>query len=164
MPLTIVWILTSLLIISLSAWMILAILNIKSTKKDLEEIEKLREFNMHLDKALDGFKELVELRTKKQNTRKSEVKKKKSHKQKLQGGFMNKYNNKLESLSKQLGDSYKLSLNYGKKGSINLIVDYLGNVYKVKFNSRKFNETPNSTIINKIKNEIKKIQGGNNNE
>ena len=161
MPLIIVWILTALLIISLSTWVIL---NIKSTKKDLEEIEKLREFNIHLDKALDGFKELVEIRTKKENMRKSEVKKKKSHKQKLQGGFMNKYDNKLESLSKQLGDSYKLHLDYGKKGNINLIVIYSEKSYMVKFNSRKFNETPNSTIINKIKNEINKKQGGNDNE
>ena len=71
---------------------------------------------------------------------------------------MNKYENKIESLSKQLGDSYKLSLDYGKKGNINLVVCYVGNVYKVKFNSRKFNETPNNTIINKIKNEINKKQ------
>ena len=161
MPLIIVWILTALLIISLSTWVIL---NIKSTKKDLEEIEKLREFNIHLEKALDGFKELVEIRTKKENMRKSEVKKKKSHKQKLQGGFMNKYDNKLESLSKQLGDNYELSVGHAKKGSIYLIVLYLEHAYTLKFNSRKFNETPNSTIINKIKNEIKKHEGGSDNE
>lgn len=161
MPLIIICILTALLIISLSVWLIS---DMKQTKKDTEEIEKLREFNLHLDKALDDFKELVEIRTKKENMRKSEVKKKKSHKQRLQGGFMNKYDNKLESLSKQLGDSYKLSLDYGKKGNIHLIVVYLGNTYTIKFNSRKFNETPNSTIINKIKNEIKKVQGGNDNE
>lgn len=161
MPLIIVCILTALLIISMSAWIIS---DMKSTKKDLEEIEKLREFNLHLDKALDGFKELVEKRTEKENVRQSEVKKKKSHKQKLQGGFMNKYENKLESLSKQLGDSYELSLEHGKKGNINLIVVHSEETYVVKFNSRKFNETPNSTIIKKIKNEIKKAQGGNENE
>lgn len=77
---------------------------------------------------------------------------------------MNKYDNKMESLSKQLGDSYLLSLDYGKKGYINLVVYYVGNVYKVKFNSRKFNETPNNIIISKIKNEINKKQGGINNE
>lgn len=161
MPLIIVCVLTALLIISMSAWLIS---DMKSTKKDLEEIEKLREFNLHLDKALDGFKELVEKRTEKENMTQSEVKKKKSHKQKLQGGFMNKYENKLESLSKQLGDSYELSLEHGKKGNINLIVVYSEETYVVKFNSRKFNETPNSTIIKKIKNEIKKVQGGNKNE
>lgn len=161
MALVIVCILTALLIISLSTWLIL---DMKRTKKDLEEIEKLREFNMHLDKALDDFKELVEIRTKKQNTRKSEIKKKKSHTQKLQGGFMNKYNNKLESLSKQLGNSYKLSLDYGKKGNIHLIVVYSGNTYAIKFNSRKFNETSNTTIIKKIRNEIKRKSGGNDNE
>ena len=161
MPLIIVCILTALLIISMSAWLIS---DMKRTKKDLEEIEKLREFNLHLDKALDGFKELVEKRTEKENMTQSEVKKKKSHKQKLQGGFMNKYENKLESLSKQLGESYELSLEHGKKGNINLIVVHSEETYVVKFNSRKFNETPNSTIIKKIKNEIKKAQGGNENE
>lgn len=161
MPLIIVCVLTALLIISMSAWLIS---DMKSTKKDLEEIEKLREFNLHLDKALDGFKELVEKRNEKENMSQSGVKKKKSHKQKLQGGFMNKYENKLESLSKQLGESYELSLEHGKKGNINLIVVHSEETYVVKFNSRKFNETPNSTIIKKIKNEIKKAQGGNENE
>lgn len=155
MTFIILYILIALLIISLSLWVIL---DMKRTKKDLEEIEKLRELNLHLDKALDDFKELAELRTEKQNMKHNEVKKKKTHKEKLQGGFMNKYENKIESLSKQLGDSYLLSLDYGKKGNINLVVYYVGNVYKVKFNSRKFNETPNNTIINKIKNEINKKQ------
>ena len=157
MPLIIVCVLTTLLIISLSTWIIS---DMKRTKKDLEEIEKLREFNLHLD----GFKELVEIRTKKENETQSEVKKKKSHKNKKQGGFMSKYENKLESLSKQLGDSYDISLEYGKKGNINLNVIYLGDVYTVKFNSRKFNETSNATIIKKIKNEIKKHEEENDND
>ena len=161
MPLIIVCILISLLIISLSLWIID---DMKKTKKDLEEIEKLRELNLHLDEALDGFKELVELRTKKEDEKNNKIKKKKSHKQKLQGGFMNKYDNKLESLSKQLGKGYELSVSHAKKGSIYLIVVYLEHVYKIKFNSRKFNETPNNTIVNKIKNEIKKHEGGNEDE
>ena len=75
MPLIIVCILTALLIIPLSIWLIS---DMKQTKKDAEEIEKLREFNLHLDKALDDFKELVELRTKKQNVKHNEIKKKKT--------------------------------------------------------------------------------------
>lgn len=139
--------------------------NTREIKKSVKEIEELRETNLSShDKISENDNEtkedVVEEKTKPERI----IKKKKNHKQKLEGGFMNKYDNKMESLSKQLGDSYLLSLDYGKKGYINLLVHYVGNVYKVKFNSRKFNETPNNIIISKIKNEINKKQGGNNNE
>ena len=90
--------------------------------------------------------------------------KKKYKKRKEKGDHMSKYDTKLASLAKQLGDSYNLSLEDGKKGNINLIVKYSNEEYNIKFNSRKFNETSNSSIIKKIKNEIKKVQGGNDNE
>ena len=139
--------------------------NTREIKKSVKEIEELREKNLSShDKISENDNEtkedVVEEKTKPERI----IKKKKNHKQKLEGGFMNKYDNKMESLSKQLGDSYLLSLDYGKKGYINLVVYYVGNAYKIKFNSRKFNETSNATIIKKIKNEIKNAQGGKDNE
>lgn len=158
-------ILIAILILSITIWMIS---DMKKTKRNAEEIKKLRELNLSLDKTIEKIEEYEENKytTKKIeiNTYNNTKKKKKSHKQKLQGGFMNKYDNKLDSLSKQLGDSYKLYLNYGKKGNIHLLVVYSGNTYTIKFNSRKFNETPNSTIIKKVKNEINRKRGGNDNE
>lgn len=164
MTFIILYILIALLILSITIWIIF---DMKKTKRNSEEIEKLRELNLNASKALEKIEKQKECEyTTKSVDVTTYVKpkhKKKTHREKLQGGFMNKYDNKMESLSKQLGDSYLLSLDYGKKGNINLVVHYVGNVYKVKFNSRKFNETPNNTIINKIKNEINKKQGGNNN-
>ena len=161
MSFIILCILIALLILSISVWIIC---DMKKTKRNAEEIKKLREMNLSLDKIVEKIKkpESTKYTTKIVETKTH--KNKKSHKEKLQGGFMNKYDNKIESLSRQLGDSYVLSLDYGKKGYINLLVYYVGNVYKVKFNSRKFNETSNATIIKKIKNEIKKVQEGNNND
>ena len=157
MAFIILCILIAILILSITIWMIS---DMKKTKRNAEEIKKLRELNLSLDKTIEKIEEYEENKytTKKIeiNTYSNTKKKKKSHKEKLQGGFMNKYENKLKSLSKQLGESYELSLEHGKKGNINLNVIYLGDVYTVKFNSRKFNETPNNTIINKIKNEIKR--------
>ena len=161
MSFIILCILLALLILSITVWIII---DMKKTKRNSEEIQKLRELNLNADKALKKIEKLKEKECE-YTTKSVDVTtyikpkhKKKTHKEKLQGGFMNKYENKIESLSKQLGDSYLLSLDYGKKGNINLVVYYVGNVYKVKFNSRKFNETPNNTIINKIKNEINKKQ------
>lgn len=139
--------------------------NTREIKKSVKEIEELREKNLSSDDKIsencnETKEDVVEEKIKTERI----IKKKKNHTQKLEGGFMNKYDNKMESLSKQLGDSYLLSLDYGKKGYINLVVYYVGNAYKIKFNSRKFNETSNATIIKKIKNEIKNAQGGNNNE
>lgn len=139
--------------------------NTREIKKSVKEIEELREKNLSSDdKISENDNETKEYVVEEKAKPERIIKKKKNHTQKLEGGFMNKYDNKMESLSKQLGDSYLLSLDYGKKGYINLVVYYVGNVYKVKFNSRKFNETPNNIIISKIKNEINKKQGGINNE
>lgn len=167
MTFIILCILIILLILSITIWIIF---DMKKTKRNTEEIKKLREMNLSLDKILEKIRKqeanMYTTKTVETKIYSKHKKNKKSHKEKLQGGFMNKYENKLESLSKQLGDSYELSLDYGKKGNINLIVEDLDThaVYTVKFNSRKFNETSNTTIIKKIKNEIKKSQGGNNNE
>ena len=165
MTFVILYILITLLILCITIWIIF---DMKKTKINAEEIKKLREMNLSLDKTVDKIKKIdsamYTTKTVETKTYNKPKKNKKSHKEKLQGGFMNKYENKLESLSKQLGDSYKLSLDYGKKGNINLVVDYSGEEYKIKFNSRKFNETSNATIIKKIKNEIKKLQGGTDNE
>lgn len=159
MTFIILYILIALLILSIT---VCIIFDMKKTKRNTEEIKKLREMNLSLDKILEKTRKqeanMYTTKTVETKTYSKHKKNKKSHKEKLQGGFMNKYENKVESLSKQLGDSYKLSLDYGKKGNISLVVYYVGNVYKVKFNSRKFNETPNNTIINKIKNEINKKQ------
>ena len=157
MSLIVTCVLTSLLIISISIWIII---DMKRTKKDVEEIKRLRELNLNLDKTIDKILEVTEEKTNRNN----KIKKKKTYKQKVEGGFMNKYENKMESLAKQLGESYELSLDYSKKGSINLLVVYLGNVYTIKFNSRKFNEISNATIIKKVKNEILRKIGGNENE
>ena len=128
----------------------------KETEVMLKRYSELSEMNRKMDKMLyEEYK--YKLKTI------IEVKKKyKKHKKK--GDRMSKYDTKLASLAKQLGDSYKLSLEDGKKGNINLVIKCSNEECKIKFNSRKFNETSNSSIIKKIKNEIKKAQGGNDNE
>lgn len=133
--------------------------NTREIKKSVKEIEQLREKNLSLYDKISKNNDEIKENKDEEITKPEHIKKKKNHTQKLEGGFMNKYENKLESLSKYLGDSYKLSLDYGKKGYINLVIHYSEKVYTIKFNSRKFNEMPNSTIVKKIKNEINKNDG-----
>lgn len=120
----------------------------KKTEELLRRYNELSEMSRTMDKMLyDNYK--YKLKTI------IEVKKKyKKHNQK--GDHMSKYDTKLASLAKQLGDSYKLSLEDGKKGNINLVVKYSNEEYKIKFNSRKFNETSNNSIIKKIKSKVSK--------
>lgn len=128
----------------------------KETKNMMRRYSELTELNRKMDRMLyENYKYKLKTITET---------KKKYKKQTQKGDHMRKYDTKLASLAKQLGDSYNLSLEDGKKGNINLIVKYSNEEYNIKFNSRKFNETSNSSIIKKIKNEIKKVQGGNDNE
>ena len=128
----------------------------KKTKNMMRRYSELTELNKKMDRMLyENYKYKLKTITET---------KKKYKKRKQKGDHMSKYDTKLTSLAKQLGDSYNLSLEDGKRGNINLIVKYSNEEYNIKFNSRKFNETSNSSIIKKIKNEIKKVQGGNDNE
>ena len=120
----------------------------KETEVMLKRYTELSEMNRKMDKMLyEEYK--YKLKTIIETS-------KKYKKQKKKGDHMSKYDTKLASLAKQLGDSYKLSLEDGKKGNINLVVLYSGDTYIIKFNSRKFNETSNSSIIKKIKNKVSK--------
>ena len=128
----------------------------KETKNMMRRYSELTELNRKMDRMLyENYKYKLKTITET---------KKKYREQKQKGDHMSKYDTKLASLAKQLGDSYKLSLEDGKKGNINLVIKCSNEECKIKFNSRKFNETSNSSIIKKIKNKIKKVQGGNDNE
>lgn len=127
----------------------------KETKNMMKRYSELTELNKKMDRMLyENYKYKL----------KTIIETKKKYKKHKKGDHMSKYDTKLASLAKQLGDSYKLSLEDGKKGNINLVIKCSNEEYNIKFNSRKFNETSNSSIIKKIKNELKKVQGGNDNE
>lgn len=120
----------------------------KETKNMMRRYSELTELNKKMDRILyENYKYKLKTITET---------KKKYKKQTQKGDHMSKYDTKLASLAKQLGDSYNLSLEDGKKGNINLIVSYSGDTYTIKFNSRKFNETSNSSIIKKIKSKMSK--------